>query len=410
MNICPFCAEEIQSDAKKCKHCGEWIKQLNEIKEEQKQETTPASLPAPVGKTRILKIIGWILLVIFALSFLYISVPILVIWYLFYKTDLGKKGVTKLKEKAKKLMQGRSYKKIAIRALLVVVAIMAISVIIAYPNRKPTITITEPKNNDEIQSDKVLIKGTISPSGKNVSMKAGKDVSVDNYLEIIDGKFSFEATLDKESNVFVFNALNKENESSESITIERIFTEEEKAEIERKKEEDRIAMEKQKEAKRAETEKKKQEDELARLKAEEERRLKEMEDAKEREAEEIKKQKEAEIALANEEKDFKASCTSISYNKLKKDSYSYAGENVYYKGKIEQAGSELFSEWFRISVTSMGYGYYSDTIWVNYPETTDFAEDDVVRFWGTVIAPHCYKSQAGWDICIPAVDAKYLSK
>lgn len=24
---CPFCAEEILSDAKKCKHCGEWLKE-----------------------------------------------------------------------------------------------------------------------------------------------------------------------------------------------------------------------------------------------------------------------------------------------------------------------------------------------------------------------------------------------
>ena len=47
---CPFCAEEIQSDAKKCKHCGEWLSV------EGASEVTPAKVADAQQK---IKVIFW---------------------------------------------------------------------------------------------------------------------------------------------------------------------------------------------------------------------------------------------------------------------------------------------------------------------------------------------------------------
>ena len=45
MKICEYCAEEIQVDAKKCKHCGEWLQKNDEMTEVRQSENQPPEEP-----------------------------------------------------------------------------------------------------------------------------------------------------------------------------------------------------------------------------------------------------------------------------------------------------------------------------------------------------------------------------
>lgn len=116
------------------------------------------------------------------------------------------------------------------------------------------------------------------------------------------------------------------------------------------------------------------------------------------------------VSAANDEAGYKASCKNISYQLLEKDPSSNLGADVYFKGKIDQAGTSNGSDWFRISVTSLGYGVYTDTVWVTTQTPTNFVAGDIVRFWGTVGDTYCYQSEANFNICIPSIDAQYISK
>jgi hypothetical protein len=125
----------------------------------------------------------------------------------------------------------------------------------------------------------------------------------------------------------------------------------------------------------------------------------------------VERQKTA-AELKKEEDDFKNSCKTVKYGEIEKSPDKYVGQKVKFKGKILEIQEVSGVGIMRIAVTYMGYDIwnFNDAVWVNYTGTTDAVKDDIVTVYGTMLLPKSYTSQAGWEITIPQMDAKYIEK
>lgn len=97
---------------------------------------------------------------------------------------------------------------------------------------------------------------------------------------------------------------------------------------------------------------------------------------------------------------------SITYEHLKKNADRYDGEPWTFIGKvfqIQESGGQTFA---LISLDAWG----NKTMWVRANFTTDFVEKDQVYVVGYLAGNHSYTSVAGWNITVPAMDARAILK
>ncbi|MCZ7663989.1 MAG: zinc-ribbon domain-containing protein [Thermoleophilia bacterium] len=105
------------------------------------------------------------------------------------------------------------------------------------------------------------------------------------------------------------------------------------------------------------------------------------------------------------------STKTIDFKVLDKNPNKYVGERLRFAGEIAQIMEEDDNTTIRLAVTETSYGYdYDDIVMIFYPGTMDAYEEDIIRVWGEGNGDYTYTSQAGWEITVPLVLAKYWEK
>lgn len=112
--------------------------------------------------------------------------------------------------------------------------------------------------------------------------------------------------------------------------------------------------------------------------------------------------------------EYKLLCKSYSYKELARNPEQYKGKSVKFTGEVVQvseASSDLYYSVYRINVTKGNYGYYDDTVYVTFDNSSvnsRILEDDKVTFYGSFQGLKTYTTVMGAELTIPWVQAEYI--
>lgn len=117
-----------------------------------------------------------------------------------------------------------------------------------------------------------------------------------------------------------------------------------------------------------------------------------------------------EIVLSEDE--YKAQCSAISYNDIARNPNNYVGQKTNFKGNVIQVQENGKNVVLRINTKQDQYGWWEDTIYVDYTRKDDnesrVLEDDIVTVYGEIKGIKNYIAVFGNQISIPHIKAEYI--
>lgn len=112
-----------------------------------------------------------------------------------------------------------------------------------------------------------------------------------------------------------------------------------------------------------------------------------------------------------DEATFKASCQNIAYDELARNGDNYIGTPISFRGEIIQVMEGDGFTSYRINVTQDSYGFWDDTIYVQYTikaGESRFLEDDIVTVYGTCTGLFSYETVMGSTVTVPSAVAEFM--